>query len=78
MSFPSTHATIAFAAAYVIGKAEKSWRGASFVLAVAVALSRIYLGNHYPSDVVVGALLGLLVGVVSMRLLRPVALKKKR
>jgi undecaprenyl-diphosphatase len=35
-----------------------------FVLAAAIGISRPYLGMHYPSDVLVGALLGIALGLV--------------
>jgi membrane-associated phospholipid phosphatase len=38
-----------------------------FVLAALIALSRLYNGDHYPLDVVAGALLGLLVGTATTR-----------
>jgi undecaprenyl-diphosphatase len=60
LSFPSAHATTAFAAtrAYA-GLAPEA---PLLIAALAFALSRPYLGVHYPSDVVAGALLGALVG----------------
>jgi undecaprenyl-diphosphatase len=41
-----------------------------WVLAVAIAYSRVYLGVHYPLDVAVGGLVGLACGVVSMTVVR--------
>lgn len=66
-SFPSGHATIAFAAAYVLSKSHKKWAKFYYLLAVLIAFSRIYLGYHYPSDVVAGALLGFAIGYISIK-----------
>nr|WP_314174350.1 phosphatase PAP2 family protein [Streptomyces sp. DSM 40971] len=57
-SFPSGHA--ASAAAFVTGVALESprWGAALAPIAAAVAFSRVYTGVHYPSDVLVGAALG--------------------
>jgi undecaprenyl-diphosphatase len=39
-----------------------------FALAVLMAMSRVYVGVHYPSDVAVGAVIGILVGLTSLGL----------
>jgi undecaprenyl-diphosphatase len=62
-SMPSGHAVSAFAAATVLSAIAPRLRWPLFGLAVTIALSRIYLGVHYPSDVLVGALLGVAVGL---------------
>lgn len=65
-SFPSFHATTSFAAATVIAMiAGRRWGTWAFVGAVLISLSRIYLGVEWPLDIIVGALVGVLVGVVS-------------
>lgn len=57
-SFPSEHATGAFAIATAVAL-RLPWRGVVLlVLAAVVALGRVFLGLHYPSDVLAGALLG--------------------
>ncbi|MCL4339344.1 phosphatase PAP2 family protein [Patescibacteria group bacterium] len=61
-SFPSVHSTIAFAAAYIMAKEHKRWAAYYYILAILIAFSRIYLGKHYPSDVLAGAVLGSLIG----------------
>lgn len=61
-SFPSSHATLAFALATVLIAKEPRWRGRLYTLAFLIAFSRIYLGDHYPSDVIAGSILGYLIG----------------
>ena len=56
LSHPSAHATTSFAAAGTLCGALP--RGPLYAAATAMAVSRPYLGVHYPSDVVVGAMLG--------------------
>ncbi len=66
-SFPSGHATTAFALATVIGFLSPRWFYPALALAAAIGLSRITEGVHYPSDVVAGAIVGLL-GAYAVRL----------
>jgi membrane-associated phospholipid phosphatase len=63
LSFPSAHATSSFAVATAMSRVEP-WGALAFVLAIALALGRPYLGMHYPSDVLVGAVLGVLLGLI--------------
>jgi len=62
-SFPSGHALVAFACATVIAAAVPRFRWPLYALAAAIAASRVYVGVHYPLDVLAGALLGVLLGV---------------
>ncbi|MBD3384343.1 phosphatase PAP2 family protein [candidate division KSB1 bacterium] len=57
-SFPSAHATNIFAAATYFSAVYPRGKLFYFILAVLVSLSRIYIGVHYPFDVLAGALLG--------------------
>ncbi len=64
-SFPSGHASVAFAAAVVLTRYQKKHRAQLYLWATLTAFSRIYLGKHYPLDVVVGALLGYGIGYLT-------------
>lgn len=57
-SFPSGHATLAFALAFVVFKQDQDWGIAFLVLAAVVALGRVFTGLHFPLDVVGGAIVG--------------------
>jgi undecaprenyl-diphosphatase len=72
-SFPSGHSATAFAAAVAVGLFYPKLRRPLLLLAAVVALSRVYLGVHYASDVLVGSLLGVLLGLASVWVVRAVA-----
>jgi undecaprenyl-diphosphatase len=55
---PSAHASTAFAAAVAVGLVHLRLRAPLLALAALIAISRVWLGVHYLSDVIVGAALG--------------------
>lgn len=62
-SFPSSAATFSFAVAAVIAYFYSGWkRWAALLAATVIAWSCVYVGVHFPSDAIGGALIGLLVG----------------
>jgi membrane-associated phospholipid phosphatase len=63
LSFPSAHALSSFAVATAMFRVDPA-TAAAFLVALALSLGRPYLGMHYPSDVLAGALLGILLGLV--------------
>jgi membrane-associated phospholipid phosphatase len=63
LSFPSAHATSSFAVATAMCRVDPA-TSAAFLVALALALGRPYLGMHYPSDVLAGAFLGLVLGLI--------------
>jgi len=63
-SFPSLQAMLVFAALPIINKEFKKFRYVWFIFACLVAFSRAYFGVHYLSDVLGGAIIGYLIGLV--------------
>ena len=61
-SFPSNHALNNFAAAVFLLRLFPNYKWIFLITATLVSLSRIYLGVHYPSDILGGALIGIIFG----------------
>jgi undecaprenyl-diphosphatase len=79
-AFPSGHAASAFAAATVIAWASRRLAIPAYLLATLVAWSRVYVGVHWPLDVIGGAVLGTLVAIALLKLsaVRPQLLRAPR
>ncbi len=67
-SFPSSHAVNHFAGSFVLSHFYPEYRlwlyGGSFI----IAISRVFVGVHYPSDVLGGILIGLFIGFIILQL----------
>jgi len=68
-SFPSSHATIAFALAFTIFWFNKPLGIVMLILAALVAWGRVFVGVHYPLDVIAGAFLGGVFSYIMYRLI---------
>lgn len=75
-SFPSGHSSASFASAVAIFMSNKKLGMPALVLASVIAFSRLYLYVHFPTDVLCGALLGSLCGVLGFILVKK-AYKKR-
>ena len=64
-SFPSGHTLCSFEGAFAVFIRNKRWGIAAIIFAVLIALSRLYLYVHYPSDVLVGALMGVAIAYLA-------------
>lgn len=68
-SFPSGHSTSSMAAALVIFcRTPRKIGIPAIILGVSICLSRLYVGVHYPSDVVCGALIGVLAALCALQI----------
>jgi undecaprenyl-diphosphatase len=63
-SFPSAHAANNFAAAAVLAHSYSRYKWVFYIIAFLIALSRVYVGVHYPSDIIAGSIIGFGVGYV--------------
>ena len=67
-SFPSGHTSASFAAATAIYAINRKWGIAAYIFAVVMGFSRLYLGVHFPTDVLAGALVGTAAAMIVIRL----------
>ncbi|HRJ15546.1 MAG TPA: phosphatase PAP2 family protein [Saprospiraceae bacterium] len=71
-SFTSSHAANHFAAAaflfFTLGRLHRRGRGLWWLWAASIAYAQVYVGVHYPADVLAGAVLGVAIGYLSSRL----------
>lgn len=67
-SFPSSHAVNNFTAAIFFGYFYKNLKWIFIGVATLMALSRVFVGVHYPSDIIGGALIGIILGYFLARL----------
>ena len=77
-AFPSGHSSSAFAAATVIAWSSRRLAVPAYVLAALVAWSRVYVGVHWPLDVIGGAILGVLVGTLVVKALPKLSEVRRR
>ena len=78
-SFPSGHTCASFAAAFALYKTlPRRWGIACLVLAALISLSRLYVGVHYPSDVLGGAAVGIFAGWAGAALAEYISEKRKQ
>ncbi len=69
LSFPSAHTAVGFVLASALSSAYKKLLVPLFFIATLVAISRIYLGVHYPSDVLAGAAIGTITAYAVTKIL---------
>ena len=67
-SFPSGHTSASFAAATAIYAINKKWGIAAYIFAAVMGFSRLYLGVHFPTDVLAGALVGTAAAIGIIRI----------
>ncbi len=77
-SFPSSHTVFIFSALPILDKEFPKLKIFWWVLAILIALSRVYFQDHYISDVIFGGLIGYLVGHFVLRIEEKYSTKRKK
>jgi undecaprenyl-diphosphatase len=75
-AFPSGHTALAAAVAYVVFLRHRRLRGLVVILTLLSCLARVFAGVHRPLDVLTGVFVGILVGILSLRLFQLKQIKK--
>ena len=73
-SFPSDHTSLSFAIAFAVLMFDRTAGLVFLALAAVIGIGRLFIGAHYPGDVLAGVLVGLVAASVVVRLLRPFVL----
>ena len=74
-SFPSGHSAFFFAMATAIYLYNKKWGIGFFIAAILINISRVIAGVHYPSDIIGGAIVGIIVSCIVFRLAERIGTK---
>ncbi len=75
-SFPSGHTLVSVSSAIVILRANKKLGIAALVLAVLTAFSRMYLYVHFPTDIIAGAVLAIVISVAGLAIFDKIKSRK--
>jgi undecaprenyl-diphosphatase len=70
-SFPSDHTSVSFAIAFAVIAFDAAGGVVLLVAALLIAIGRLFIGAHYPSDVLTGVVVGLAAAFVVLRIARP-------
>lgn len=77
-SFPSGHTMSSFTAAAILSGSGRTAKYVAYLLAILIGFSRVYLCVHYPSDVLCGAVLGILLGKCLLACMKDSELQRVR
>jgi undecaprenyl-diphosphatase len=77
-SFPSDHAVAAFAIGAVLVAFHRRWGTITLLFAALLCYARVYVGDHYPGDVLAGALIGTLLAVLLVTVARRVPVLERQ
>ena len=67
MSFPSGHSERSFFSVIIINNFYPRYKFFLYILSFLIAFSRVYVGVHYPSDVIFGACIGIIMGILILK-----------
>lgn len=71
-SMPSGHTAVSFAGLVMIGMLSPRIKWATWTLAILIGLSRVYIGAHWPSDVILGAFIGMVCADIVKSVLKKI------
>ncbi|OGZ64102.1 MAG: hypothetical protein A3A98_03920 [Candidatus Staskawiczbacteria bacterium RIFCSPLOWO2_01_FULL_40_39] len=77
-AFPSGHASFYFALSTIIYGYHKKAGILFFIASFLISIGRVFVGVHWPSDILAGALLGIIMGLVLNKLFKKISIKKSQ